>query len=769
MGSVLGPTPLARLSRFRICAGAIAAGLLLASAAASAQPAPEKPSKPAEAKPPKDAPAKDAPTTPAAPVAPAAAPSPAPAQPAPGAAPAQPAPGAAPAQPAPGAAPAAPPPAAPPPAGAAPAQPPRAAEPLMPPAAAPRAPAPAAPAASPDVDKDARALQQQGAERPSGGGIIAGTVTDRPMPVGDVGAKPSDVYAEDWWSHTRPVFEIHGYYRVRAELFHNFALGRKDAPGSQIWPQPADNDYVDVNGNPHQVKLCGADPMHPEACANNTQASANMRFRLNPELHISDNLRILSQIDLLDNIVLGSTPDGYSNVPSAAGYSVVGRGGYSPLGAFSTTQWAPVAGQNSLSNSVAVKRVWGEYMTPVGQLRFGRMPSQWGLGILANSGDGYDSDYQSTADRIMFITGIKKWDLYFAGMWDFPNSGATSANLSQQQGQPYNISQLDAVHQYILVVVRRRNPELQKLELAKGELVINGGAYFVFRNQVLANDESSDGSSASLNQKPSNVTQGFVRRGATAYIPDLWLQLLYKKFRFEAEGVAILGSMDCTTRSANGGCDYNNVADPTQLGWKIRQYGVATQSELKALEDKLRIQFGFGWASGDPDVDSLVPPAQGLQPQRTADRTFSTFSFHPDYRIDLILWRNILQRVSGAYYFRPSVEYDFLRDKAGQKLGGGAAMIWSRASEFIQTPGHARDLGIELDFSVYYQSKDGSLNDDPDKMGGFFTMLQYGVLFPLGGLGYLPGQVIDYQNAVPGGTLDTATAQTLRWYLGIMF
>jgi uncharacterized protein (TIGR04551 family) len=641
----------------------------------------------------------------------------------------------------------------------------------MPPAAAPAPAAPAAPAA-PDPAKDAHALQKQGDRAPStGGGLIAGAVTERPMPVGDVGAKPSDVYAEDWWSHTRPVFEIHGYYRVRAELFHNFSLGRKDAPGGATWPQPADNDYIDVNGNPHAVKLCGKDPTSTstlEACDNKTQASANMRFRLNPELHISDNLRVLSQIDLLDNMVLGSTPEGYANVPSGTGYSVVGRGGYSPLGAFSTTQWAPTAGQNSLSNSISVKRVWGEYQTPVGVLRFGRMPSHWGLGILANAGDGHDSDYQSTADRIMFITGIKKWDLYFGGAWDFANSGATSASLTQQQGQPYNISQLDAVHQYVLVLARRRNPELQKLELAKGDFVVNGGAYFVFRNQVLANDETSTSSAASLNQSQGNVGQGFVRRGATAYIPDVWLQLLYKKFRFEGEAVAVLGSMDCTSRSAGAGCDYRNPADESKPGWKIRQFGFATQSELKALEDRLRIQLGIGWASGDPDVDSLVPQANGLQPQRTADRTFSTFSFHPDYRIDLILWRNIMSRISGAYYFRPSVEYDFLRDKMGQKLGGGAALIWSRASEFIQTPGHARDLGVELNFNIYYQSKDGSLNDDPNKMGGFYTMLQYGVLFPLPGLGYLPGEVSSYAQ-YNAGDLSTSTAQTLRWYMGILF
>ena len=99
-----------------------------------------------------------------------------------------------------------------------------------------------------------------------------------------------------------------------------------------------------------------------------------------------------------------------------------------------------------------------------------------------------------------------------------------------------------------------------------------------------------------------------------------------------------------------------------------------------------------------------------------------------------------MNRVQGTYYFRPSVDYDFSRKPNGQRFGGGGAVIWSRASEFVQAPGHRRDLGIEIDLQLYFQSKDGSLNDDPEKMGGFFTMLQYGVLFPLGGLGYLPGE-----------------------------
>jgi hypothetical protein len=50
------------------------------------------------------------------------------------------------------------------------------------------------------------------------------------------------------------------------------------------------------------------------------------------------------------------------------------------------------------------------------------------------------------------------------------------------------------------------------------------------------------------------------------------------------------------------------------------------------------------------------------------------------------MFRHILNRVQGAYYFRPSVEYDFTRDKSGQKLGGGAALVWSRAASSCKPP-----------------------------------------------------------------------------------
>jgi len=407
---------------------------------------------------------------------------------------------------------------------------------------------------------------------------------------------------------------------------------------------------------------------------------------------------------------------------------------------------------NGYRNSIDVQRAWAEYLTPLGQIRFGRMPSHWGLGMLVNSGDGIDHDYQSNADRIMFVSGIKSMDLYFGGAWDFVSSGPTNSSpFDVYGGQPYNTSNLTNVNQWVAFVARRTNPELQRLKLARNEVVVNGGIYTVYRSQLL--DVKAGETSLTTDTSSTTNNNGFERRGAYALIPDAWLQILWGKLRVEGELATIQGSIENSPASAKG--------------VKVHQWGLTTQTELRAVEDKLRVQFGFGWASGDPHVEGLAPGANGLQ-VRQSEGSISEFRFHPSYHVDYIFFRRIMSRVQGAYYFRPSVEYDFVRNPNGQKFGGGAAIIWSRASEYIQAPGNKRDLGVELDLQVYYQSKDGSLNDDPNKMGGFYSALQYGVFFPLGGLDYLPGETTG--PAVPTNvSFDLSTAQTVRLILGVMF
>jgi uncharacterized protein (TIGR04551 family) len=636
------------------------------------------------------------------------------------------------------------------------------------PAPAPATPLPRAPVNTlplyPSPSADAAALDRVGKERPAA--ARSGDETD--------------VFADDWWSHARPVLELHGNFRVRAEMFYRFSLGRVDEPASSLWPRPPDAPYTTLT-LPHGSAQCTPDEAGAGSstdtsalvgCKNNTQAGANLRFRLNPEIHVSDNLRVMSQIDLLDNVVLGSTSSGYSVTPRASslnsgygGYGVGARNGYEPTSFNDQTTNPPRSGVNSFSDSIHVKRVWGEYSTPVGELRFGRMPNHWGMGLVNHSGDGPDADYQSTIDRLQFIAGIKPLDLYISGAWDFPNEGGTSSVISSPAAQPYDLAQLDDVDQYTFSIARRKSPELTRLALTRGDLVINGGVQFTYRKQLLANDLPTDTSDCSFGAGAvgcgPDATYKLVRRDAHYVLPDVWLQLLYKGFRFEAEAATIQGS----THNPE-----NRDQFPTNSRYRFSSWGLVTELEQALIENKLHLGFNFGWASGDADVDGLQPSNNSSSfGQLGGDRKISTFRFNPAYRVDLILFRNILSRVQGAYYFRPSLAYDFLRDHTGQRLGGSVAGIWSRASEFIQAPGHDRDLGIELNGALYFQSKDGALNDDPNRMGGFYARLEYGILFPMAGLGYPAGTLASIRGDGRLGNGDTSSAQILRLYLGVLF
>ena len=149
-----------------------------------------------------------------------------------------------------------------------------------------------------------------------------------------MGAHPKDVYSEDWWAGA-PSSSCTATSARAAILFHNFSLGRHNSPTDQqnLWAQPLDNTYTQGGGpgstvnQVTSVNLCG--PTANGNCYDKTKSSANMRFRLNPELIISDNLRIMTQIDLLDNLVLGSTPNSYAMQPSSG--TTKSNTGYSPV------------------------------------------------------------------------------------------------------------------------------------------------------------------------------------------------------------------------------------------------------------------------------------------------------------------------------------------------------------------------------------------------------------------------------------------------------
>jgi uncharacterized protein (TIGR04551 family) len=542
-------------------------------------------------------------------------------------------------------------------------------------------------------------------------------------------------WQEDWVDEKRKLelVTFDGYLRMRPDLFWRFDLGSgTDPSGYSLWPA------------------------NPNSSTDRTNVGVNMRFRFEPTINVSEDVRIRTQIDALDNLVWGSTPDYSFSRNGGAGY----WGDRNDFSVFSQTQTAPRAGINSLNDSIMLKRVWGEVSTPVGILRFGRMGSHWGLGMLHNDGNGIDNDWGDTVDRISF-TAEPLAGFYVTPMLDVNIAGTTSLRLPEG-GQPFNLSNYDDGLNYIIAVARRDTETEMRAKLDSGETVFNYGLHFSYRNQ---RTDSVDYLSQPLGTDGRNVARadaapGFVRREANLFIPDAWARLERKNFRLEAEFAAILGTLG---NRALSGLSGSQPGENQRLD--VWQFGAVVQGEYRLLNGDLEIGGEVGFASGDN------APGFGNAPRRTSsgnkgdidgpqyrcsntggcsDNTIRNFRFNRDYRMDMILYREILGGVTDSLYLKPKVQY---RITQGLNVYGSA--IYSRAIYAESTPSAGNmnlpvdpNLGIELSAGARYETEDG-----------FYAQAQYGILFPLGG----------FNREVGTAAAPLVNAQAFRGVFGIKF
>jgi uncharacterized protein (TIGR04551 family) len=562
----------------------------------------------------------------------------------------------------------------------------------------------------------------------------------------------SDPTTPDGWSAPQSILTLHGYFRARGELADTYNLNRPwSQPGADGVLTPFDN-WIPVE---RRVSVAGGCSLGTE-CDTSALASTNMRLRLMPQLNLSDDVRIKMWLDVFDNMILGSTPD-----------SIMGGGGsrspFSTWGSFGSTALPSSSSGSGLTDTVVARRAWAEVRNrTLGELRFGRMGWHWGLGMVANAGDDFDGDYSTDVDRLMAITKLA--GLYLMAAYDFSSSGVIGRIRANADGSvsdyavPYDPAQRDDATQYMFAVARRSTAEEQSAALARGDLVLNAGAFLLYRYQLLSSDRRvADAEGSAGSATTTDLDPYLVRRRSQQWVPDVWAQLLVGKLRLEFEGAAVLGSIGNISNGANTTSAYAGA------NLNIAQWGATFDGEYRLLDDKLAFHLNAGFASGDSEAgnDGLGALVDSTARAPGRDGAISTFRFHPNYRVDLILWRSILRQISGAYYFRPGVSYDFIRGEFGQLLGGRVDLVYSRASSAVQTWGNSADLGVEVDASLYYRSEDG-----PELLDGFYAMAQFGLLFPMQGLGYLSQGTVSDE---PAGWAGLKNAQSIRLILGVQF
>ena len=486
--------------------------------------------------------------------------------------------------------------------------------------------------------------------------------------------------APDTWKLS-DLFSLHGYLRVRGDVFHNFDLNRGPTPstGQTIFPMP----------------VAGAQDQ--------TLTSYNMRARLEPTININNLVRVRFRIDVLDNLVLGSTPN---SLPANA---------YYPMATGTTGQQAPSAGQNAVQDSIKVKRAWGEVLLPFGILSAGRMGSliNWGKGIWVNSGDGLDADLGDAGDRIAFSTAL------LGHLWMFAYEFSAIGPVSQPlwiEGESFDMEKRDDVSSIAFALARYDSRASVRRMKRAGRTVFNYGMLLSYRWQEL--DVPSYYRGGLNNGYTSNQ---LVSRNFHTFAADVWVKLHFGSFRLELESVFMYG------RLGNASMEPGLTIRPA---FTSTQAGAIFEFAYEPAEGRWSLALEVGFASGDDAAGFGVrtPPDQlnptrrgdldGSQIELPHDTTVNNFRFHPDYRIDLILWRRIIGTVTDAVYIRPKFSY--------RPLKGLLLEAWCVTSFAVfasSTPGGHNPLGLELDLAVTYKYA-----------GAFVARLVYGVLFPFSGL-----------------------------------
>lgn len=146
------------------------------------------------------------------------------------------------------------------------------------------------------------------------------------------------------------------------------------------------------------------------AYAEGTSNYFDHRLLLRPSWLISEHAAIKAQIDLFKALDWGDTADTYVDPVTGETIALANADGVTTDG----------AGMQAI-------RAWGEVNTKFGRFSMGRMPMEWGSGILWNAGNGTDAEFGDSADRIQFATrvgkifGMAAYDMQYEGFLNAPD------------------------------------------------------------------------------------------------------------------------------------------------------------------------------------------------------------------------------------------------------------------------------------------------------------------------------------------------------------
>ncbi len=346
------------------------------------------------------------------------------------------------------------------------------------------------------------------------------------------------------------------------------------------------------------------------------------KLRLQPQLNFEDRAKFFMMIDALDGVYWGDNASQASTALFAADPSATSYEGGEIV-------------------PIQLKRVWMDFKIPLGVLRIGRQGSNWGMGALANEGNGFDdtfgeNKYGSTYDRAIFATkpisivqtvmgkkGAKEVPLFLAigvdrlvedpliqyygyecsdsddedGCSDpDEDHGFSEERDAENRSDSWWVDTNDDVWEMVYVLVYRGEGVKLGKDL-RGD--ITAGVYAV--NRV---------------QKETNSNVLIVDGYAKSEIANTY---------FEGEIYHIGGHSEAITLP--GAYDPSGVDDPLYKDVDIWGYIARAGYQNETFTG----YFETGYASGD---------------DKAADENFTGRALNPDYNVGLILYEEVMARVT---------------------------------------------------------------------------------------------------------------------------
>ncbi len=449
----------------------------------------------------------------------------------------------------------------------------------------------------------------------------------------------------DWertdWALVKPekaLVEVTGYFRARSGTFRKLNFGN--------------NGYTEQDGD--------AGRRYPLNDGGNANTSyTDMRLRIMPKMNISDNISVMMTFDVMDNLVLGSTP---TNFPDKGG----------PIETLSTGQLTGNRASRDPRDMLVAKHAYVR-MTALNEqleLRVGRMPDHWGMGMLYNSGMCIDCDFDRSVDRaaVSFRLAGHTIALMFDWVGTGPSFYPFGADGPGVDGVIWNDAQ-----EYGLRVHKEDHPDDIREKVLQGKTVLNYGMHNGIRVQKSGVSGDPVAVGTDVTKLPTEAQKE--SRDALLYTGDGYLKLHHRNFQLGIEAAIQVGSFKDKIYDVN--------LDPQKT--KILMYGFALESKytFTGVAKGTLLSFKSGMASGDKAPGFGALSRQSNQRYAGGDSSINNFQFSPNYTVglDMLVYRRIIGTVTDTFYIRPAVSYDFNEDFSGE-----IAMLYSQAVYGASTP-----------------------------------------------------------------------------------